>query len=230
MVPDPAPQASDLTADQLIAKYAAARGGEQKLKSIRSTTMTGAWEPISGGSNPIVVMVAPGRYMRRIAHVMTNVVDGQTTWETNTLNGMTEPMPMSSKAVPRFRHSADPQGPLVDPKAKGNKIEVVGKQPWRGSQVYKLKVTLSDRAVSFFYLDAKSFLLVRSVSRMYVPQMDKTVDMEMTYRDFRDVDGVKWPFTEESNAPETGFKYTITWTAIDINKPLDESAFKMPKS
>src|SRR3954470_3131506 len=81
--PDPAPQASDLTADQLLAKYVAARGGEQKLKSIQTVKMTGNWE--ADATVPITVFIAPGRYSRRIAQgstvTMWNVVDGQTTWE-----------------------------------------------------------------------------------------------------------------------------------------------------
>src|SRR5437868_2859284 len=63
--PDPAPQASDLTAAQLLAKYVAARGGDQKLKAVQTVKMTGTWE--ADVSVPITVLIAPGRYMRRIA-------------------------------------------------------------------------------------------------------------------------------------------------------------------
>jgi len=232
MAPDPSPQASDLTADQLIAKYEAARGGEQKLKGIRTVKMTGNWEPNIGEASPIMVMIAPGRYLRRIAKgsevSMISSVDGPTTWEMIPRNGIIKPTPMSAKDTARFRHLADPQGPLVDAKAKGNKVEVVGKQPWGHSQVYKLKVTYSDGGSSFIYLDAHSFLPVRMVSSLFNRQMNKNIDSESVYQDYRDVNGVKWPFAEKVSVPDVNFKQAITWTSIEVNQPLDEAAFKAP--
>src|SRR4051794_16182993 len=64
LAPDPKPQASDLTAEQLMAKSAAARGGEQKLKGLQSVKMTGTWESSQGTSSPVAVLIAPGRFLR----------------------------------------------------------------------------------------------------------------------------------------------------------------------
>ena len=234
LTPDPAPKPSDLTVDQLIAKHSAARGGDQKLNGIQSVKMTGTWDSNAAGSSPITLMIAPGRFMRRIAQgsdvKMANVVDGQTQWELNPLGGLKKAAPMPAKSAARYRRLADPQGPLVNSKAKGVKVEVVGKLPWQSSQVYKLKVTFGDGAVSYLYLDAKTFLLVRTVTPVYVPQLNKDVDLETIYKDFRDVDGVKFPFVEEASAPETGSKSTTTWKTIEVNKPLDPAAFKAPAS
>jgi hypothetical protein len=229
--PDPAPQASDLNADQLLAKHAAARGGEQKLQAIKSVKMAGTWE--ANTAVPITVNIAPGRYSRRIAEgsqvTMWNVVDGQTHWEVNPRNGITKPKPMSDKDAARFRRLASPAGPLVGAKAKGNKVEVVGKQPLKGAQVYKLKLTTPDGTVSYFYIDAKTFLLRRVLNTQYVPQLDKNIETEILYSDYRDVDGVKFPFKEEANAPEANFSQTITWDKVELNQPVDEAAFKAPQ-
>jgi hypothetical protein len=230
--PDPAPQASDLTIDQLLAKYVAARGGEQKLKGLQSIKMTGTWEADS--AVPATVWIAPGRYARRIAQgaqvTMINVVDGQTSWELNPRKGIVKPTPMPAKDTARFRRLADPQGPLFDAKAKGDKIEVVGKQPLKSAQVYKIKVTSADGTVNYYYLDAKTFLPLRALGSQYVPQLDKNIGIEVSYGDFRDVGGVKFPFREAASAPEANYSQTLTWDKIEINQPLDESAFKPPKS
>lgn len=237
--PDPAPQASDLTAAQLMAKYQAARGGEQRLLGLQTVKMTGTWETsarTSHGSSskedpsPVTVLIAPGRYFRRIERasgVMIKVIDGQTAWEVNPRNGIHKPTPMDPQDAIRFRQTADPQGLL----AKGNKIEVVGKLPWKSTQVYKLKVTFRDGSVGHVYLDARSFLPVRFVGSLYGVQTKTHLDMEVLYEDFRDVDGVKWPFTEKTNVPEARFTQTISWKSIEVNKkPFDEAAFKAPKS
>jgi hypothetical protein len=228
---DPAPQASDLNADQLLAKSAAARGGDQKLQSLQTVKMTGTWQASS--TVPITVFIAPGRYSRRIADsstvTMWNVVDGQTNWELNPRNGIVKPKPMAEKSAARFRRLADPQGALFNAKAKGNKVEVVGKMPLKGAPVYKLKLTSPDASVSYYYLDAKTFLLRRILGTQYVPQLDKNIDIEVVYEDYRDVGGVQFPFQETANAPEANFSQTITWDKIVLNQPVDEAAFKAPK-
>jgi len=139
------------------------------------------------------------------------------------------PTPMVDQDAPRFRHLADPQGPLFQPHAKGNNVEVVGKMPWQDKQVYKLKVTFHDGAEDFVYLDAQSFLPVRKVNTMYVVRRKKSIDLEQTYEDYRAVNGVQWPFTEKANAPEADFSQTITWKTIEVNQPLDDAAFTGPQ-
>lgn len=231
---DPATQPSDLTADQLIAKSNAARGGEQKLKDIQSVKMTGKWESSQGTSSSVTVLIAPERYLRRIEQLGTQgssvkAVDGETTWEITPQAGIFKPKPMVPKDASRYRHLADPQGPLVTPQAKGNKVEVVGRMAWKGSQVYKLKVTFRDGGVNHLYLDAKTFLPVRMVSNLWVHPLNKEVAFELLFQDYRDLDGVKWPYKEIVNAPEVGFVQTTSWKTIEVNKPLDPAAFKAPK-
>jgi len=230
--PDPAPQPSDLSADQVVAKYVAARGGEEKFKSIKTLKMTGTWE--ADTTAPVTVYVAPGRYSRRIGQgsqvTMMSVVDGQTAWEINTRNGIVKPTPMSADSAARFRRLADPQGgALVNAKAKGNKVEMVGKQPFKGAQVYKLKVTTPDGTVSYQYIDTKTFLTRRVLNSQYVPQLNKSIGIEVLHEDYRDVGGLKFAFKETANAPEANFSQTFSWDKIEINQPVDEAAFKAPK-
>lgn len=232
--PDPPSQPADLTADQVITKSNAARGGEQKLRGIQSVRMAGTWETNMISSSPITLTIAPGRYLRRTdvkpGVVMIKAVDGDATWEVTPQMKIVNPTPMPDKEAARFRRLADPQGPLVDAKAKGNKIEMLGKMPWRDSTVYKLRVTFKDGGVNYVYIDAKSFLPVRTVNTMYVPQVDRDVVIEFTYSDFRDAGGVKWPFEEKALAPDIHFTHTIAWNKIEVNKPVDQAAFKMPKT
>ncbi len=229
---DPAPQASDLTVDQLLARYVAARGGEPALEGLHALRMTGKITTVEITDRPILVAVAAGRYLRRIeqdpSSTLINAVDGAAGWEVSPRRGVRTPTPMSVQDTTRFRHLADAQGPLVDPAAKGNKVELVGKQPWKDTEVYKLKLTYADGGVDYLYLDARKFLLVRLVSGMYIPPLGRDIAVEFAYRDFRDVHGLQCPFVEEANAPEVNFRQTISWGRIEVNPSLDESWFKRP--
>lgn len=231
---DPPLQTSDLTVDQLMARSSAARGGEEKLRNLQSVRMTGTMATDEAGSAPILVVIGPGRYMRRIEQgpdlTMIQVVDSSTTWEVNPRNGIAKPTPMSDKDAARFRRFADPQGALVNPQAKGNQVKVLGKMPWNGSQAYKLEVVFPDGGIHYVYLDATSFLPVRMVHKLYVAPLGKDIDVEFRYRDFREVEGVKWPFVEEGSAPEVNFQQTISWDKVEVNSPVDDSLFQMKKS
>jgi hypothetical protein len=195
--------------------------------------MTGTWVASQGDPSPVTLTIAPGRYLRRIQHTGSDAsikaVDGPAAWEVTPQTGILKPTPMVAKDAARYRRLADPQGPLVNAQAKGNKVEVVGKMAWQDSQVYKLKVTYRDQGVNYVYLDAKSFLPVRLVGTLFVPQLNKDFDFEVIYQDFRDVNGMKWPFTEKVNAPAISFTQTTSWKTIEVNKPFDPSAFKAPK-
>jgi hypothetical protein len=232
MAPDPAPKASDLTVAQLLAKHAAARGGEQ-LKALQSVTMTGTWATTQSKPSPITVTITPGRYLRRIENPDTGVsyraVDGKQTWEITPQLGINKPTPMVPKDAARYARLADPQGALINPEGKKNKVGVIGKTSWRGSDVYKLKVTYPDGSSNFIYLDAKNFLTVRVVETLWVNQLKKEFDLEIVYEDYRDVNGVKWAFTEKVKAPDVGFAQTVTWKTIEPNKAFDQAIFKGPK-
>ncbi|HYU33716.1 MAG TPA: hypothetical protein VEW48_16305 [Thermoanaerobaculia bacterium] len=232
--PDAAVQPSDLTAEQLVAQSNAARGGEEKLRSIRSVKMTGTFGARPTSRIAASAIITPSHYLRQIGGeggelISIKAVDGPAAWELNPLAGILKPEAMVPEDASRFRHLADPQGPLVDAQAKGNKVEVAGKLPWRGSQVYKLKVTFPDGRTNSYYLDAKSFLPVRMLSTIYLPMINREVDLEVTYDDFRVVDGVKWPFTEKSKAPEGRVAQTIFWKKIEVNPPVEDAVFRNPR-
>jgi hypothetical protein len=231
MPPDVAHQPSDLTAEQVLARYQAARGGAEKLRAVQSVQMTGTWGRTANAGAPITVMIAPGHYRRQIGqgarlHSIKTVA-GQTNWEFAPGAGIARPEVMVAEDAVRFQHLADPQGPLLDPEAKGNKVEMVGKMPWKSTEVYKLKVTFPDDHADYFYLDAKSFLPVRAVGSLYLPQTGRQIPVEYLYEDYRDVNGVKWPFTEKADAPEGRIKQVVSWKKIEVGpQPLDPSLFK----
>ena len=104
----------------------------------------------------------------------------------------------------------DFDGFLVDYKAKGHAVEYVGREKAGGIDTHKLKVTLKSGAVRHVYLDAATFLERKQEGTMTLP--DGKVPVIITFGDWRDVDGVKFPFAidEErvSFPPQTFAIYT----------------------
>src|SRR5512138_1628296 len=146
------------TVDELIQKNIAARGGLEKLHSLHSLRMTGKLHT-SGLQLPLVIQIKRPAMARGEATLqgMNFVIayDGQTVWEINAFDGKTEPehLPLDHDDAKEVVEMADLDGPLVDYKAKGNTVELIGKEDLEATPVYKLRLTLKNGDVKYVYLD-----------------------------------------------------------------------------
>jgi hypothetical protein len=51
---------------------------------------------------------------------------------------------------------------------------------------------------------------------------------QIDFEDYRDVDGVKLPFTVRISSVEPGLVSTRKYTEIKVNAPIDDAKFRMP--
>lgn len=215
--------------DDVVAKYVAARGGAEKMKALTTVTMTGTSVVGPGVTAPTVVRLKRPGATRVDVTVMdkqfVQATNGTAAWGINPFDGSTGPQAMSAEDTKAANEEADFDGPLVDYKAKGNTIEVVGKEPVDGADAIKLKVTLKSGRVVFIYLDATTFLERKSVGTRKLQGTE--VEVESIASDYKPVEGVMFPFTVENKANgQTQFKMTVT--SIDVNKPIEDSVFALP--
>ena len=83
--------------------------------------------------------------------------DGSKAWQIMPFMGKKDPELMSGDETKEMEETADLDGPLVDYKAKGNTVELLGKEKIEGTDAYKLKVTLKNGDVQTQYIDADSY-------------------------------------------------------------------------
>jgi hypothetical protein len=121
---------------------------------------------------------------------------------------------------------ADFEGPFVDYKAKGNKIEYAGKEDVEEKPAYKVKLTNKNGDTSFFLFDASTNLILKWEGTRKVG--DKDVPWESFFRDFREVDGLKYPFLIESDAPGSDQIQKIAAEKIEVNVPMSDGRFGKP--
>ena len=116
-------------------------------------------------------------------------------------------------------------GPMFDAKAKGNAIELVGKEDLDGSPAYKLKITLKNGDVLYSYIDAETGLQVKETSKR--KQQGSEIEVESYPTNFKAVNGVMFPFMIENKiAGKSVGQFTIE--DIKVNPAIDEGGFKMP--
>jgi len=218
------------TVDEVIAKNIAAKGGMSRLKAVRSVRMTGEFDT---GSTQASFTQSYKRPMKARLDLsiqgltMIRAYDGQNGWQVVPFTGKKDPEPMTAEDTKNTKETADFDGPLVDYKAKGNAVELVGKEKVAGTDAYHLKVTLKNGEVRDLYLDAKTFLGCKAVTKNAVPGSE--TELESTFGDYKEVEGLMFPFSiEQRIVGNAGASQKITFKKIELNVPLEDSFFTMP--
>jgi hypothetical protein len=223
--------ASAQTADDIINKYLAARGGLAKIKSIQSERVSGTISFGPNASGPFFVERKRPLKMHMEITVagmtLIRVYDGKSAgWIYNPFGPSPSVQPMSQDDLRSVFDEADFEGPFVDYKAKGNKLEFVGKDEVGGKSAYKIKLTNKNGDSSFFLFDASTYLILKWEGTRKVG--DKEIPWESYFRDFRESEGLKYPFLIESAAPGTDQIQKIAAEKIEVNIPLDDARFGKP--
>lgn len=213
--------------DDIIAKNVKARGGD-KLKAVQAVRMTGKLVVGPGIEAPVTIEIKrPGRMrLELVIQGMTIVqaVDGDAGWTIQPMTGKQDAERMSADDLKEAQDQADFEGPLVDYKKKGHKVELIGKEKIEGTDAYKLKVTKKNGDIETIYLDADAFLEIKSEGKRVV--RGNPVEFESTTGDYKDVSGVMFPFSIEFGAKSQKAKISVT--KVDVNPKIDDARFKMP--
>jgi hypothetical protein len=219
------------TVDQLIAKHAEALGGQAKLDAMKSFRMV-ANIPGPGGIDIGLTIERRFPDCQRtqvdvMGKSMITVCNAQGGSNLNELMGQTEPQAMSADELKTVRESIFAGGALLQAKSQGSGIESLGLVDLPGgAKAYKLKITPKNgEDTSFLYLDGSSYLIVRAEGKR--KQAGQTFDATMTFKDFKAVSGMTFPFTqivEAAGAPTQ----TIEISTVEVNPAIQDSRFTLP--
>lgn len=220
------------TVDEVIAKHVQARGGLDKLKAAKTVRMTGKMTVGPGLEAPVVVEQKRPNHIRIEFTIqgMTGIMafDGKGGWTLIPFSGKKDPEAMGEDDLKEAEEQADLDGPFIDYKEKGNKVELVGKEPVEGTDAYKLKATLKDGTVQYSYVDADSYLVIKEESKRTIRGVER--ETEATLGDYKKVEGLMFPCSIETGAKGDSQKQKITIEKIEINPAIDDSRFKMPEA
>src|SRR5258705_12774105 len=153
------------TADELIAKNIQAKGGIDKIKAIKSVRITEKFDGGSGFTAKAAQINSRPNLVRETFALqgMTAVqaYDGSTGWQIQPFGGHKDPELMGENDLRDIQLDADFDGPLVDYKEKVNTVEYLGRDIVDGDDALRLKVTLKNGDILYYYLDPDTFLEIR---------------------------------------------------------------------
>ena len=219
------------TLDEIVKKAIDARGGIEKIKAVQSERITGQILFAQGIEGTLILeLKRPHKLYSEISvegQKVLRVYDGKSAgWTVNPFMGDKGVVEMSAEELKGMPDESDGDGPLVDYKAKGSKAELVGKEGAEGKPVYRLKITGKSGEERSYLIDGATFLTTKWEGIRKVGDQD--LPWECTLSDYREVEGLKFPFKIDQGSPGTEYRQTLMVEKIEINPKIDESHFAKP--
>ena len=241
-----------LSAEQVIEKNIAARGGLQAWRSVQSLSMSGKME---AGGNESPTRLVPGvrtggvQLPKRPAQqtqlpfrlemkrarksrleidfhgaTAVQVFDGTHGWKLRPFLNRHEVESFTADEMKAASLQSDLDGPLVDYTAKGTKVELEGSEKVEGQEAYRLKLTFQTGEVRRVWIDASTFLEVKIEG---TPRRLDGVNhsVEVYYRDYRTVGGLKMPYLTETKVQGVKQTEKIEVEEVAVNARVDDSRF-----
>ena len=210
------------TVDEVLAKLVEAAGGTA-IDKVTSRVMKGELNVVGvsrGGSFEIHAQ-APNKIATMIqAYPMGTVktgFNGRTGWARTA----TGPRTLKNFELTALQRDADFYGQFRLKKVYP-KIALAGMSKIGYREVYVLDLAPSSKQTERLYLDAKTYLPVRT--DMVMPVGANSAMVEIYLDDWREVDGVKYPFFMSQKFP--GMTLTYTVKELKHNEQIDPKVFE----
>ncbi len=216
--------------DEVINQYILARGGKEKLNSIKSIYFEGTRE-MMGNEVQVKVTKVDNKLFRTDFEFGGNtgytIVTPDKGWTFIPMRS-DKPEEIPSEQLKTMQNQLDIAGPLVDYATKGYKASLKGKETVNGKEAYHIELTSSTGKVITYYIDTKTDFLIQ------IRQMSdgaghngngETKEIITDLSDYKDVDGVMFPqtITTEGSGMGSG---SMTFDKIEVNIPVDEKLYK----
>jgi hypothetical protein len=148
--------------------------------------------------------------------------NGETGYALDSLQGNRD---ITGNQLDNLRNGSFPH-PYLTYRENGVKVSLAGKETVDGREAHVVLFTPPRGSAIRQYIDAKTFLPIKIVLTVNVPQLGSDIEQTTAFSDYRDVDGIKIPFTVASTSTVQNFSVTIA--KVEHNVKLDEAMFSKP--
>lgn len=220
------------TVEEIIAKHETAMGGAQKwsvLKSLRSISKFS----MQGMDIQTTMNMLAGKAIKVEVEVMGNKMitcfDGSSAWMQRPamMGGTDKPEDLPQEQVGSLKSQIFPGSALMKARAEGNTIEIESKEKLDGADVYVLSAKDKAGKETTIYISASTFYVLKTSSKLNVQGQE--MEVEISYSNYKPVEGLMFPFTIEQPSPMGGGKMEVEVSQIDLNPTIDLAFFAKAK-
>ncbi len=221
----PAAPAAAPKADEILAKYTQAIGGKEAIEKVKTRVIKGVSVAANGQSFPLEINYGgTDKYTLSVALPQTPTTqkfNGAGGW----LKNSREDRAMDSSDIVRAKSLAWSLEPaqLKEPYMR---LGFAGSEKVGDKDCWVLQGRLQDGRRVRFSFDKASGLLLRRVVQIVTAI---GIDPEQTdYDDYKDVEGVKVPFSITTTYLDRNYNSTRKFTEIKHNAKVDDALFSLP--
>jgi hypothetical protein len=211
------------TADDIINKHIDALGGKDKISQVKSIYTESSVE-VMGNTSTSVESLLQGKGFKAETDFngmkIINCYTDKGGWAINPFAGGTDAQAMPDEAYKPGKDQIYFGGSLVDYAAKGNKVELLGKE----GNDYKLKLTNGSNETTY-YIDGTTYLVNKSVAKG--DMMGQAIEITTTFSDYKKTDfGITVPYGRNIDFGQFALAYKVN--KVEVNKEIDPKIFDMP--
>lgn len=245
-----------LSAQQIVDRNLAARGGVAAWKAVQTMSFTGKLDagkkrPLPTGDTttkhsmrqqeaelakatpvelPFLFEYKRGRKQRIEVEFngqkAVQVYDGTVGWKKRPFLANKAAQPFSPEEAKLAAEQPDLDGPLMNYAAKGTRVEAEGTEQVEGRDTYKLKLTFKDGQVKHLWIDGLTFLEARIDGTRIMDGKPRTVFSY--YRDYRTVNGLVVPYAMETTVQGVRDSEHMRIETVAVNVAMDDALFAKP--
>jgi photosynthetic reaction center cytochrome c subunit len=223
-----------LTAEQILSTYFKAVGAQDSAADASAVVYKVIVERSQGRTNAVWQQILPttqevttkgrDKYLARITTpqgIVMQGIDGTVGWVRDN-SGSRE---LSAGELAQVKQTAALYQAIkvTDDPAQ---MKVDGVEKLGDRDVYVLAVTLGPQRTRKYFFDAQTGLLLRRITA--TDTMLAPLPEQVDFEDYRDVGGVKLPFTIRSSGLAAFTTATRRFTDIKVSAVVDDAVFKMP--
>jgi hypothetical protein len=221
-----AAQSANPSVDDILTRYVAALGGRAAISKHTTRISKGTLELVGVTTDGTAESYskAPNRFLSIINipgyGEVRRCFDGQLAWLSDPVKGI---QPLAGQELSSTKRDAIFYQSLELKKTYPQMI-LKGKEDVGTWPAYVIEASSSDGTVRHMYFDVSSGLLIRADEESDSPQGRDTI--QFYFEDYRDVDGVKQPFTVRQVHGKVSF--IVRLTEVKWDDPIDDAKFAKP--
>src|ERR1700754_4530586 len=180
--------------DDIVSKHIDALGGAKVIGGVNSIVVESTVE-VMGNEAPSTTYILNGKGFRSETEFngakIVNCVTDKGGWAINPMSGQATATALPDDQLKAGRAQFQVGGPLFDYAAKGNKVELAGKD----ASDYILKLTADGFTVTY-YINNQTYLIDKTVNKLSVNGQE--LEISTVFRDYKKTDeGIVMSYAQE---------------------------------
>jgi outer membrane lipoprotein-sorting protein len=209
---------------EIVNKYTSANKLD-KISSLKTIQIKGNMSMV-GMQVPVTMWMKNPNKIKIVTDLngqnMIQVYDGIKGYSVNPMSGSTTPVAMSAEEVEQTLRANMFQNYMASYLKKGQ-LGLVGDEKVNDKPSFKLKATMDDGSIIYFFIDKGSYLMSKISTTTSQGGMSMAIDIFPS--DYKETNGFILPMKTTTTAQ--GMEIEMKFTSVEVDNPMDDSIFKI---